>query len=119
MHSVFQGLETGGHGFSKVWKLGQASEVDPSGSSASSAKRDTGFQPVQATGRMPVPRWVAMLLAFVASASIAQAQYVVNFEGTGETKTAYASGNVTLSGISWNMTDALIGTSGSDRKFGS
>jgi hypothetical protein len=38
------------------------------------------------------------------------AQYTVNFEGVGETKTGYASGNVTLSGIQWNMTEALIGT---------
>jgi len=47
-----------------------------------------------------------------------QAQYVVNFEGTGETKTAYASGNVTLSGISWNMTEVLIGTDAADWKNG-
>jgi hypothetical protein len=37
-------------------------------------------------------------------------QYVVNFDGTGETKTAYASGTVPLSGLNWNMTEALIGT---------
>ncbi|NBT24314.1 fibronectin type III domain-containing protein, partial [bacterium] len=42
-------------------------------------------------------------------------QYSVDFEGATETKTAYTSGSVTLSGISWNMTDALIGTlAGSD-----
>jgi len=42
-------------------------------------------------------------------------QYSVDFEGASETKTAYTSGSVTLSGISWNMTDALIGTlAGSD-----
>ncbi len=33
--------------------------------------------------------------------------YTVDFEDG--TKTAYASGSVTLSGISWNMTEALIG----------
>lgn len=46
------------------------------------------------------------------------AQYVVDFEGTGETKTGYASGTVTLSGIDWNMTEALIGTSATDWKNG-
>ncbi|MCB1133980.1 MAG: Ig-like domain-containing protein, partial [Verrucomicrobiae bacterium] len=43
--------------------------------------------------------------------SSAFADYLVNFEGSGETKGAYASGSVTLSGISWNMTEALITTS--------
>ncbi len=38
------------------------------------------------------------------------ADYSVNFDGAGETKAGYASGSVTLSGISWNMTEALIGT---------
>lgn len=37
-------------------------------------------------------------------------QYSVNFEGTGETKGGYASGNVFLSGISWNLTEVAIGT---------
>jgi len=36
--------------------------------------------------------------------------YFTNFDGPGETKTGYASGTVTLSGIQWNMTEALIGT---------
>ena len=36
-------------------------------------------------------------------------QYIVDFEGSGETKTAYASGTVNLSGLDWNMTEALIG----------
>ncbi len=44
--------------------------------------------------------------------------YLVDFEGTGETKTGYASGSVTLSGISWNLTDALIGTAAEDYKAG-
>ncbi len=55
-----------------------------------------------------------VLMAF----SLVWGQYLVNFEGTGETKTAYASGNVTLSGISWNLTDALIGTDAADWKNG-
>ena len=44
--------------------------------------------------------------------------YFVNFEGTGETKGTYASGNVTLNGISWNLTETLIGTTVSDYKEG-
>ena len=44
--------------------------------------------------------------------------YLVNFEGTGETKTAYASGTVKLSGLDWNMTEALIGTLEADWKNG-
>jgi hypothetical protein len=44
--------------------------------------------------------------------------YSVNFEGTGETKTGYAAGNVTLSGLTWTLTDALIGTTASDYKEG-
>ncbi len=42
------------------------------------------------------------------------AQYSVNFDGSGETKGSYASGSVTLSGISWNFTDALIGNLSND-----
>ena len=34
------------------------------------------------------------------------------------TKTSYASANVTLATGSWNLSDALLGTSTSDRKFG-
>lgn len=44
--------------------------------------------------------------------------YFVNFEGTGEIKTAYGSGSVTLNGISWNMTEVLIGTAADDYKEG-
>ncbi|MCB0764549.1 MAG: lamin tail domain-containing protein, partial [Flavobacteriales bacterium] len=35
-------------------------------------------------------------------------QYVVDFEGAGETKGGYASGTVTLTDLDWNLTDALI-----------
>ncbi len=41
-------------------------------------------------------------------------QYATGFED--DTKTAYASGTVTLSSIDWDMTQALIGTSASDYK---
>ncbi len=46
----------------------------------------------------------------------AAADYVVDFEDG--TKPAYASGSVTLNGISWNMTEALIGTDAADWKNG-
>ncbi|HQO50413.1 MAG TPA: hypothetical protein PK939_08285, partial [Bacteroidales bacterium] len=48
----------------------------------------------------------------------ATAQYLVNFEGETEVKTSYASGTVNLSGLDWDMTDALIGNSDSDWKNG-
>ncbi len=44
--------------------------------------------------------------------------YLVDFEGPGETKTSYASGIVTLSGLDWNMTEALIGDLPNDFKNG-
>ncbi len=44
------------------------------------------------------------------------ADYVVNFEA--ESKTSYTTGDVTLSGISWNMNNALIGTLDNDKKNG-
>lgn len=44
--------------------------------------------------------------------------YLVNFEGDGETKTSYATGTVNLSGLDWDLTEALIGTSDSDWKIG-
>lgn len=53
---------------------------------------------------------VILMTAF----STVNAQYLVDFEGSGETKGAYASGTVSLSGKNWDMTEALIGTSGSD-----
>ena len=58
------------------------------------------------------------LLMLFFSISLIYGDYTVNFEGTNETKTAYASGNVTLSGISWNMTEALIGNLANDWKNG-
>ncbi|GAB1365939.1 hypothetical protein MASR1M36_08100 [Candidatus Cloacimonadaceae bacterium] len=45
-------------------------------------------------------------------------QYIVNFEGATETKTSYASGTVNLSGMDWNMTEALIGNATADWKNG-
>ncbi len=44
--------------------------------------------------------------------------YTVNFEGAGETKTAYAATNVTLSGLSWNLAETLIGAETNEFKNG-
>jgi hypothetical protein len=60
--------------------------------------------------------WLPLLL--MAAWGMTYGQYTVDFEGQSETKTSYASGTVTLSGIDWNMTDALIGTDAADWKNG-
>ncbi len=65
-----------------------------------------------------IKNYLVAFLAIVVFGFTGVAQYTVNFEGTGETKTAYASATVTLSGIQWNMTEVLIGTTGSDWKNG-
>ena len=57
---------------------------------------------------------VCITIALSLLCLIAWADYSVDFEGPGETKAAYASGTVTLSGINWNMTEALIGTDPDD-----
>lgn len=44
--------------------------------------------------------------------------YLVDFEGAGETKGSYPSGNVVLSGLNWNLTEVLIGTLSEDFKNG-
>ena len=44
--------------------------------------------------------------------------YIVDFEGAGETKAAYASATVKLNGKDWDLTDALIGTDTNDWKNG-
>ena len=58
------------------------------------------------------------LLLLMLSISLSFGQYIVNFEGADETKTAYASGDVTLSGLSWNLTEVLIGNLATDWKNG-
>lgn len=45
-------------------------------------------------------------------------QYLVDFEGDGETKTTYATATVNLSGLDWELTQALIGTADNDKKNG-
>jgi len=44
--------------------------------------------------------------------------YFVDFEGAGETKTSFASGTVSLSGLNWDLTEVLIGTLANDWKNG-
>lgn len=61
---------------------------------------------------------VLSLLLLSTAATIGSADYFVDFEGDGETKTAYASGTVNLSGLDWDMTEALIGTLAADWKNG-
>ncbi|MGB4204367.1 MAG: T9SS type A sorting domain-containing protein [Bacteroidales bacterium] len=60
---------------------------------------------------------IALFAGLMLSVS-AYADYVVDFEGPGETKGAYASGTVNLSGLDWNMTEVLIGTEANDFKNG-
>lgn len=58
--------------------------------------------------------FVAFLIVRAASAQTTN--YFVNFEA--ETKGGYASSNISLSGLTWNMTESLIGTLADDRKNG-
>ncbi|MFW5628817.1 MAG: chitobiase/beta-hexosaminidase C-terminal domain-containing protein [Candidatus Cloacimonadaceae bacterium] len=44
--------------------------------------------------------------------------YFVDFEGNGETKNAYASGTVNLSGLDWDLTEALINPDANDWRNG-
>lgn len=57
-----------------------------------------------------------VVLLFCLSGFTLSAQYTTGFEDA--TKTGYASGSVTLSGITWNMTEALIGDVTADWKVG-
>ena len=66
--------------------------------------------------RMPKKCWIIAL--FLLGITLAGATYTVSFEGTGETKFAYASGTVTLSGLAWDLTEVLIGTDAADWKNG-
>lgn len=50
--------------------------------------------------------------------SVQRTEYFVDFEGPGEVKTSYASGDVVLSGKNWNLDNVLIGTADNDMKFG-
>lgn len=57
---------------------------------------------------------VCMILTLSLLCLLAWADYSVDFEGPGETKQAYASGSVTLSGVNWNLTDVLIHTNSTE-----
>ena len=48
----------------------------------------------------------------------AQAQYVVNFEGATETKSSYTAADISLSGLTWNLNEAVIGDLANDWKNG-
>ncbi|HPN40981.1 MAG TPA: endonuclease [Candidatus Cloacimonadota bacterium] len=65
-----------------------------------------------------MPKYALLTAVLLMLAGILSAQYIVGFEGAGETKLAYASGNVTLNWISWNLTEVLIGTDTADWKNG-
>lgn len=56
--------------------------------------------------------------AVFATTAALHADYLVDFEGIDETKTSYATGTVTLSGIDWNFSEALIGTRAEDYVIG-
>ncbi len=58
-----------------------------------------------------------VLLALLSIGAI-YGQYIVNFEGATELKASYASGTVNLSGLDWNMTEAMIGDLAADFKNG-
>ncbi len=64
-----------------------------------------------------MPIAVFGLLAAAASRG-SDTYYLADFEGAGETKPGYSAGTVTINGVSWDLTEALIGTSESDWKNG-
>ncbi|MDD3050792.1 MAG: endonuclease [Candidatus Cloacimonetes bacterium] len=53
-----------------------------------------------------------------ATTGIVTEGYSVNFEGIDELKASYSSDTVNLSGLNWDMTEALIGTDANDWKNG-
>ena len=62
--------------------------------------------------------FIIILFSFTMYGVDSTAQYLVNFEGETEIKPSYASATVNLSGIDWDMTEALIGNSDPDWKVG-
>jgi len=68
---------------------------------------------------MITPSTPGFAFSVTCSGSVIHARYWVDFEGPGETTaSSYDSKTVILSGLQWNMTGALIGTSTSDYKEG-
>lgn len=63
-----------------------------------------------------IKKYSLVLAAFLCFVLSGFGQYTVDFED--DTKTAYASGTVTLNGIIWDMTEALIGDLTADYKNG-
>ncbi|PKN73958.1 MAG: hypothetical protein CVU49_09675 [Candidatus Cloacimonetes bacterium HGW-Cloacimonetes-2] len=61
---------------------------------------------------------LVLLLFALLAIGAAYGQYLVNFEGATETKTGYASGTVNLSGLDWDMTEAVIGNLAADFYMG-
>lgn len=61
-------------------------------------------------------RLITLLSILSLASALHAATYVVDFEDA--SKTAYAAADVPLNGISWNLNNALIGTSTSDKKNG-
>ena len=57
-------------------------------------------------------------LAIAVTEYLPPGSYEITFENTGETKTSYNLGTVTLNGRPWIMDQAVIGTSDSDVKIG-
>lgn len=49
---------------------------------------------------------------------VGHGQYFVDFEGDGESKGSYALGTITLSGLEWEMEEAMTGTLANDWKNG-
>ncbi len=61
---------------------------------------------------------IALFAGLMLSVSAYADDYFVDFEGEGEVKPGWASGNVVLSGLEWNMTEVLIGSLEADFKNG-
>jgi len=64
-----------------------------------------------------IKKYTLLFVVMLCSNFYGFGQYDVDFED--DTKNSYASGTVTLNGINWNMTEALIGTAANDFKNGS
>jgi len=69
-------------------------------------------------GRTCLAKLFLLFIVLTGFANLSIAQYLVDFEAEGGTKSAYASGTVTLSGLEWDMTQALIGDLDADWKNG-
>jgi len=69
-------------------------------------------------GRTCLTKLFLLFIVLTGFANLSIAQYLVDFEAEGGTKSAYASETVTLSGLEWDMTQALIGSLDADWKNG-